>query len=125
MDRVLDGWQARRLAKRNRLECGLRVVDGSLPGLSRRWRHGIAGLSQGEISFRPFLPPGVRIYRPFARQVNVSVQWIASEPRKVNLREAWSVLPGLDVLTVTTPDARIEWAVSPGLRPWALDLVQR
>lgn len=32
-------------------ECGLRVVSGQLPGLSRRWRHGLAGVHDGVLVF--------------------------------------------------------------------------
>ncbi len=31
-------------ASANSFECGLRVIEGDLPGLSQRWRHGVGVL---------------------------------------------------------------------------------
>jgi heme oxygenase len=37
----------RRLARRNQVECGLRVIEGREPGLGRRWRHGVGTPAPG------------------------------------------------------------------------------
>ena len=41
--------KARRLQEQSRVECALRVVEGRHPGLTEKWRHGVADLSPGVV----------------------------------------------------------------------------
>jgi hypothetical protein len=95
-----------------RIECGFRVLDGDVPGLSRRWIHGVATLQPGEITFRRSLALGLRIPRPFTPLVQIVVAAVEPSARPVGLREAWSVNRGAHLLRVTVGDrATVEWAV--------------
>jgi hypothetical protein len=103
----------------------MRVVAGSQPGLSRRWRQGVATLAEGRIAFRSYLPPGIRVYRPFSSPTLFDVAWIARKPRRPSLGELWSLDADTDIFTVSTADARLEWALLAVQREWALNLVAR
>ncbi len=112
-----------RLAARNQAECGFRVVAGDHAGLSARWRHGLATLSKGQVLFRPFIPPGIRIPRPFTRPVLIPIVSVDESGRRPTGAEIWSVNPGADVLCVKTGQAELEWAMLAAQREWVLDAV--
>lgn len=116
--------RARRLAARSQVECSLRVSSGSIDGLSHRWRAGLASLSTGEIRFRRFIPPGIRVTIPLAADVVVKPQGIGLGHRRPGSRESWSISPGCAVLFITTSGAEIEWAVLEEQVEWALGIVR-
>jgi hypothetical protein len=112
-------WRMRRLADGNEAECGLRVVSGEHPGLTKKWTHGVAALAKGQIDFRPFLPPGIRVRRPFTPPVVVRVLSLEDKGREPGLVESWSVSSASRVLTLRTGDASLEWAVRVEQLDWA------
>lgn len=116
-------WRMGRLAARNQAECGFRVVAGDHDGLSARWRHGVVTLSKGEILFRPFLPPGIRIPRPFTKPVVIPIVSMDQAGRRPSGVEIWSVNPQAEVLRVNTGQAELEWAVLGAQREWVLQAV--
>lgn len=62
--------RAERYARDNKIECGLRVVEGEQAGLTSRWTHGLATLEPGAIVLTPYLG-GVRFMRRAAIRVPV------------------------------------------------------
>jgi hypothetical protein len=112
-----------RLAARNQAECGFRVVEGEHPRLSAGWRHGVATLSKGRITFRPYLPPGIRIPRPFTPPVEIAIASINPPGREPHGAELWSVSSQADVLSVNTGTARLECAVLRAQRDWIIETV--
>jgi hypothetical protein len=112
-----------RLAARNQAECGFRVVAGDHVGLSARWRHGLVTLSKGEILFRPFMPPGIRILRPFTKPVVIPIVSMDEAGRRPSGAETWSVNLETEVLCVNTGQAELEWAVLMAQREWVLQAV--
>ena len=112
-----------RLAARSQAECGFRVIDGAHPGLSNRWRHGLATLSKGEIQFRLFMPPGIRVARPFTSSVVIPIAAIEEPGRQPGGLEIWSVNPDAEVVILDTGLARLEWAVLTAQREWVLATV--
>ena len=120
--RYLIPVRAARHARREQLECGLRVVAGRHPGLGPRWRHGVGTLDPGLLTFRGAVG-GVRLLRRAPVPVEV-VRIDASRPRTSGVREAWSLLPGSEVVEVVTPTARLEWAAPPERLRWAMGRLQ-
>lgn len=94
-----------------KVECGLRLVSGDCEGLSHRWRHGTAQLSEDRIVFRRFIPPGIRIPLPYVAPVDLSVVAVERPAREVAAAEAWSVNPTANVLRVEFRSGVAEWAV--------------
>ena len=114
--------RAARHARREQLECGLRVVAGRHPGLGPRWRHGVGTPAPGVLTFRGTIG-GVRLLR--RAPVPVQVTHIdATRPRTSGVREAWSLLPGSEVIEIVTPTARLEWAGPPERLRWATGRLQ-
>ncbi|WP_369069372.1 hypothetical protein [Kineococcus terrestris] len=112
-----------RLAAGDRLECGVRVVDGHQDGLTRRWRPGVATLHPGRVDFAHTVG-GLRFLR--RRPVTVAVRSVdAALPREVRGAEVLLVAPGARVVQLRTSSAVLEWAIAPAERiPWALERVQ-
>jgi hypothetical protein len=111
--------RSRTLAPRHKAEVGLRVVDGNQPGLGRRWRHGVGTLAAGRVEFRGTVG-GVRFLRRAPITIEV-MQIDRDAPRTTGLREAWSVRPGIEVVQLITPTARLEWAVPGPQIDWAIE----
>lgn len=112
-----------RLAARKQAECGFRIVDGHQPGLTARWRHGLATLMKGEVLFRPYIPPGFRIPRPFTQAVRIPIVSVGRAGRQPSGREIWWVNARAEVFILHTERARLEWAVHTAQRDWALGAV--
>jgi hypothetical protein len=106
----------------NQIECGLRVLEGTQPGLGTRFRHGLATLEPGGISFVPFVG-GVRLLR--REPVQVAVMSVdRSHQRSVRAREGLSARPGFRVIKVLTGVATLEWVLSPDQADWATEEVR-
>jgi hypothetical protein len=84
----------------------------------------VATLTVGEIRFRAFLPPGIRIPNPFAQPVVIPVTAVDQSERSPGLVESWSVNPNATVVRVDTGSATIEWALVAKQAAWALDKVR-
>jgi hypothetical protein len=117
----------RRYAEHDRLECGLRVIEGQQSGLRPRWRHGVGTIAPGSLVFRSTVG-GLRPLR--RRPIALEVRQIdPSTVRATGAREAWSMWPGTEVVEVVTPSARLEWGVPASqmqcamdrLHPWPAD----
>jgi hypothetical protein len=115
----------RRLAVRGETECGLRVAQGTEAGLGRRWKHGVARISQGSVEFRPGLGGGIRFARPGQPWLRITVlEATRSEERTAGLKESWSVSGRARILRLRTATAEIEWAVVPQQRDALLATVR-
>lgn len=109
--------RARRYASLGKAESGFRLIDGQQDGLSQRWRHGLATVEQGEITFAPYLG-GVRFLR--RAQVQIPVTSVdRSAERQPKGTETFGVRPKATVVRITTPTATLEWAMSPHVVAWA------
>lgn len=109
--------RARRYARLGRAESGFRLIDGQQDGLSQRWRHGLATVEQGEITFVPYLG-SVRFLK--RGQVQIPVTSVdRSAERRPKDTETFGVSPEAAVVRITTPTATLEWAMSPDLVAWA------
>lgn len=113
------GARSRRLAEQHKAEVGLRVVEGHQPGLGPHWRHGVGTLAAGRLDFRGTIG-GVRFLR--RAPITIEVTQIDREAhRTTGLREAWSVRPGIEVVQLVTPTARLDWAVPGSQLDWATE----
>ena len=109
--------RARNLARKHQTEVALRVLDGHQSGLGPRWRHGVATLAPGRLTFRGTVG-GVRFLR--RRPITVEVLEVdRGSARTTGLREAWWAWPGTEVAQLVTPTARLEWAVPATRMEWA------
>jgi hypothetical protein len=106
------------------LECSLRLHSGDVNGLSTKWRAGVATLGSGEIRFRRYVPPGIRLPMPLSKEVVLCVASISVGSRRAGLSESWSVSTATEILLVQVPSAEVEWAVLPSQREWAVDQVR-
>jgi hypothetical protein len=87
------------------VECGLRVLQGDAPGLTTRWRHGVASLSEGELVWRRW---PVATTRARLRVATIG----RTSNRTPRLPESLLLLPGAVVLPVVLDSgARLELAV--------------
>jgi hypothetical protein len=93
----------RRFRKSGRVLCGLRVIDGNQPGLSGRWRLGVASPSPGRLDFRP------RWWRVRGECSPIEVFAVHGPPR-VPAGDEILKLPGT-VVQIQTPTATLEWAL--------------
>jgi hypothetical protein len=111
--------RAARYAADNRAELALRIVLGTHDGLRGGWLGGIATLSTGSIEFLGYVG-GVRFLR--RRTVLVEVNAPKSTTRRKPAgRELFWLSPTCEIVTVTTPTATLELAVSPPVRlAWVL-----
>jgi hypothetical protein len=109
--------QAGHAIAQGRLACSLKVMSGRQPGLSSRWRNGLAAISPGRLDFTPeSWPP--RSTRPFT---HIVVLGQGRPPSPEELRR----LPGDCWITeLQTPTVTLSWAVPAGDLPWALDHLQ-
>jgi len=103
-------WIRRRVGARyraeGRIECGLRVVTGEVPGLSKRWRHGLARLDDNALIFGQGRLGGyVRGRAPHATDVRVSgpLQW----DRKPKPREWIAIAPWGHVFRAPQPGGAV------------------
>lgn len=122
---VTAWWKRRqsKLQERDETECGLRVVSGSQPGLTSRWRHGVTRVEAGHLEFLPRLG-GSRIRRPGQPWLSIDVvEASRADERVASGREQWSVNPTARIVRIRTASAELEWAVSAEQRDWALSLV--
>lgn len=94
-------------------------MDGHQPGLALRWRHGVGTLAAGRLEFRGTVG-GVRFLRRAPITIDV-MQIDRDAPRTTGLREAWSVRPGIEVVQLITPTARLECAVPGRQIGWAME----
>lgn len=97
-----------RVVKRNRaliqsgkVELGVRVVEGSVPGFSKEWLHAVADLGDHRISI------GSRVMR---------VERTEGGVRQPAARELVSVDGDADICLLVTPNGRVEMAVMKELR---------
>lgn len=117
-------WLSRRLQARGETECALRVVEGHQEGLTGRWQHGVAALAPGLVTLRRRYVGGARIPRPFGRAARIEFSALSPDAREPQgLKEAWSLDTHLVIYEVTTPTARIEWAIPRSARDWVLRTV--
>ena len=115
--------RAERYQERNQVECGLRVVEGYVPGLGRRFKHGLATLGPRSITFVPFAG-GVRLLR--RRPVTFAVHDVdRSELRTVSATQQLSARWGASIVIVHTGDGTLEWVVPPAQVIWATQQVLR
>lgn len=93
----------RRFRKSGRVRCGLRVIDGTQPGLPGRWRVGVASLSARRLDFRR------RWWRVLGECPPIEVVAVHGPPRAPSGEEILK-LPG-SVVQIQTPTATLEWAL--------------
>lgn len=108
--------RARRYQQGQQIECGLRIMEGTQPGLGTRFKHGLATLEPGAIRFVPYAG-GVR----FLPRKPVCVAVVAmdlSDQRSVGWKEALSAKPGLRVIKVRTQMATLECVLPPEQTAW-------
>lgn len=100
----------RRFRDAGRVRCGLRVIDGNLPGLSGRWRVGVALVTRRRLAFRRRggwllggCPPVrvLAVYGPPRAPAGSARSPFGDEILK---------LPG-SVLRIQAPGAVLEWAL--------------
>jgi hypothetical protein len=109
--------RTRRYASLGKVESGFRLIDGRQGGLDQRWRHGLATVEKGEITFVPYLG-GVRLLR--RAQIQIPVTSIdRSAERQPKGTETFGVSPNMAVVRIATPTATLEWAMLPDLVAWA------
>ena len=109
------GAHHRRLARRGRVACSLRVISGSQAGLSRRWQQGVAALSPGRLGFRR------RWWRAFTSCPPVDVVAVRGPVRGPAADEIFKV-PG-PIIQVQTPTAVLECGIFSDYLQTALDLL--
>jgi len=116
-------WQSKRLLKRSRVDCGLKVIKGTQAGLEARWRHGRAVLEAGTITFTPFIF-GVRLLHRSPVVIAVSVVDRFSE-RAAGYRQAFVIAADARLVELTTDSgARLVWALpSRAVASQALNIV--
>jgi len=108
---VLSFVSARRDAAEGNVEAAVRVVAGSQPPLTGKWRHGVVSPSPGLLRFRRGGPGGMRLphrRRPFDDLPVTSVD--AGNRSHPARRQFWTINPWLDVVRLSTPTATVELA---------------
>ena len=93
----------RRFRKSGRVRCGLRVIDGSQPGLSDRWRLGVASVSRRRLNFRR------RWWHGPGACPTIKVLAVHGPPRMPSGDEVLK-LPG-SIVRIQAPAATLEWAL--------------
>lgn len=99
VDAVREGRRERRTLRRVRateLPCALRVVDGTHPGLGRRWRRGTARVPPGVLLFRPgsswrprlTMPVTAAVLQPPGPVPRWAHRAVGAQPRRIVLRTA-------------------------------------
>ena len=94
----------RRFRNSGRVYCGLRVIDGNQPGLSGRWRLGVASVSPRRLDFRR------RWWRVLGDCPPIEVLAVHGPPRAPFGDEILK-LPG-SVVQLQTPVAVLEWSLN-------------
>lgn len=98
-------WQKHRATRgleHGRFECGFRVVIGAVPGLSTKWQHGSASLSDGVVCFQP---------RRSRQMIEFKIDSTHAESRRPTGRETWSVSSASRLIPAAVGSSRIECAV--------------
>lgn len=99
-----------RFRKSGRVPCGLRVIDGSQPGLSSRWRLGTASAGPRRLEFHR------RLWLVFGECPSIQVLAIHGPPRAPSgsprspFGDEILKLPG-SVVQIQTPVAVLEWSL--------------
>jgi hypothetical protein len=93
----------RRVKKSGRVRCGLRVIDGNQPGLSGRWRVGVASFSVRRLEFLR------RWWRVLGECPPIEVIAVHGPSRAPSGDEILK-LPG-SIVRIQTPTATLEWAL--------------
>jgi hypothetical protein len=111
-----------RLRRRNKVECGFRVLAGVEPGLGPQWVHGTAEIHPGGRLVFTGTRGGVRFLKrpPIGLTILVVDHPLGRQP---GLGEAFSVSPVTRVLPVRTATAGLEWAMLPSQTAWAVGQV--
>ena len=107
-------WRRRQatLQRRDETECGLRVVSGTQPGLTRRWRHGLARLQGGHVEFLPRIG-GSTIHRPGQPWLSLDVLSTSrADERTPTGRGQWLLNPDVRIVRMRTATAELEWALA-------------
>ena len=100
----------------------MRLLSGSLAGLSSRWSHGRADVSAGQLTFGAHLPPGIRVHNPFRKRITLDV--VAVSPIGAHFPFSWwGPGPTTVSVTVTSHDAVIEIAVLATMAAWFVEAV--
>ncbi len=110
------GAHHRRLARKGRVPCSLRVITGNQAGLSKRWQQGVAALSAGRLGFRR------RWRRAFTSCPPVEVVAVRGPTRMPTANEVFKV-PG-PIVQIETPSAVLECGVLSGYLRVVLDLLE-
>ena len=97
-------------------------MDGHQARLGPRWRHGVGTLAPGRLEFGGTIG-GVRFLRRAPITIDV-LKINRDAPRTTGLREAWSVMPGIEVVQLVTPTATLEWGVPTAQIDWAIEGLQ-
>lgn len=113
--------RAARYARRGQVECGFRVVEGQHDGLNGRWRHGVATLAPGTITFAGTVG-GLRFLQRGSVRIVVEGVDRADRRQPAGL-EIVAVSPATRVVRVATPAAALEWALLADQVGWAIDQV--
>ena len=93
----------RRFKKSGRVQCGLRVIEGDQPGLSSRWRVGVASFLPGRLHF-------LRRWRVVLGGCPpIEVVAVHGPPRAPSGGEILK-LPG-SIVQIQTSTATLEWAL--------------
>lgn len=103
---------------RHQVDCSLRVVEGTCPGLTARWRGGAAVIERSGIRFQRTVG-GVR----FLPGQRVDLDAVQVGPRRgpTAWADARSVMPGSEVVQLITADAVVEAAFPPRVVQWVID----
>jgi hypothetical protein len=102
----------RKFRKSGRAQCGLRVIDGNQPGLSGRWRVGVASFSARRLTFR-------RRWRRILGECPPVEVLAINGPARAPAGNEVLKLPG-SVVQILTPTATLEWALRDRYRPAAV-----
>jgi hypothetical protein len=109
--------QAGHALAQGRVACSLKVLSGRQPGLSSRWRNGVAVISPGRLDFTP-QPGQLRANHPLTHIVVLGGGRLPSG-------EELPRLPGdCRIFELQTPTAKLGWAVPAGDLLWALGHLQ-
>ena len=107
------------LLAQGRLACSMRVLDGQVAGLRRRWRHGVAELgSDGHLRFRTYRGG----LRPFPRPpVTFRVTSVVDATlRPPGFPAVMSVAWYFRTVVLSTDTGLLQVALLPEIAPWVL-----
>lgn len=96
---VVGRLTSRQYQKGGKVECAIRSIESAGSPTTPKWRHGLANFEPGIIHFRPGGPVGLRI--PHGETITIPVEQMSSDTsRRTRLRQAWSIRPGMQIVTV-------------------------